>query len=279
MNKKQKFKYIYIEITNACNLKCPFCPSADGTNRQFMTVSQFETVIAQIKDYTKTVYLHILGEPLLHPNFADFLMICKNANLDVRLTTNGSYLLSKIDTIREPISKINISLQSLINYSTNDQQNYLHAMTEFIKLIKHRLCNKSLAIDFRLWNDKNNKSTIELNEMLRKYLEENIMNQNLPGLRFTEADEFTWPSLSLPVNQSSSICRGGQTQLGILVDGTVVICCLDYLGESNLGNIYHQTMAEILDSVQYQKTMEGFMAKQCYLSICQHCLYRDRFLK
>lgn len=279
MNKKHKFKYIYIEITNSCNLKCPFCPSATLSNRQFMNIEQFQQVIDNIKDYTKIVYLHILGEPLLHPLFKDFLRICKEANLEVRLTTNGSYLLSEAANIVEPISKINISLQSLINYSKDRQQAFLEELTEFIHLIKQRLVDKSLAIDFRLWNDKNDVTTLKLNEMLRNYLSENIMNLDLAGLRISEADEFIWPDLSMPINQSTSICLGGKTQMGILVDGTVVLCCLDYLGESNLGNIFHQSMEEILDSSKYQKIMEGFMAKQCYLPICKRCLYRDRFLK
>ena len=61
-----KFKKIYIEITNRCNLSCKFCSKSNRIKKD-MSISEFETVINKIKDYTNHIYLHIKGEPLLHP--------------------------------------------------------------------------------------------------------------------------------------------------------------------------------------------------------------------
>ena len=61
-----KFKKIYLEITNVCNLKCSFC---HGTKRrkQFIDFEDFQQILAKIKNYTNYLYFHIMGEPLMHP--------------------------------------------------------------------------------------------------------------------------------------------------------------------------------------------------------------------
>ena len=57
---------IYIEITNRCNLSCDFC---HGTRRspRTMTPAEFETLALKLRGETDYLYLHVLGEPLLHP--------------------------------------------------------------------------------------------------------------------------------------------------------------------------------------------------------------------
>ena len=69
------FKKIYVEITNSCNLNCSFCNN-NKRDKKYMTVSQFDEVIKKIKKYTKYVYLHVKGEPLLHPALDELLNIC-----------------------------------------------------------------------------------------------------------------------------------------------------------------------------------------------------------
>ena len=61
----KKFKKIYIEITNICNLNCSFC-SKDNKEKREMTLIEFEHILKQIDNYTDYLYLHVKGEPLLH---------------------------------------------------------------------------------------------------------------------------------------------------------------------------------------------------------------------
>ena len=62
----KKFKRIYIEITNICNLSCSFC-SIDHRVKKTITPHEFESILKKINDYTDYIYLHVKGEPLLHP--------------------------------------------------------------------------------------------------------------------------------------------------------------------------------------------------------------------
>ena len=52
-----------------------------------MSVDEFRTVIERIGHYTNYIYLHVKGEPLLHPQLGEILKICQDADMTVNLTT------------------------------------------------------------------------------------------------------------------------------------------------------------------------------------------------
>ena len=67
-------KKAYVEITNCCNLSCAFCPKTARSPRS-MSVGEFDLVLGKLGDAVQYVYLHVMGEPLLHPNFEEILDI------------------------------------------------------------------------------------------------------------------------------------------------------------------------------------------------------------
>ena len=58
-----------------------------------MSVDEFRTVIERIGHYTNYIYLHVKGEPLLHPQLGEILKICQDADMTVNLTTNATVLI------------------------------------------------------------------------------------------------------------------------------------------------------------------------------------------
>ena len=87
------FKKIYIEITNRCNLACPFC-AQNSRAKVFMAAAAFAEVLRRIHGTTRFISLHVLGEPLLHPEFGQMLAISDEQGMQVNLTTNGTLLVS-----------------------------------------------------------------------------------------------------------------------------------------------------------------------------------------
>ena len=88
-----KFKKIYIEITNKCNLNCDFCIQ-NKREAKYISIDEFNSLLDKIKDYTDYLYFHILGEPLLHPKINKLINIASN-NFKINITTNG-YLIKNI---------------------------------------------------------------------------------------------------------------------------------------------------------------------------------------
>ena len=87
------YKKIYLEITNNCNLSCPFCIKNERV-KQFMTFDNFKVILEKIKPYTNYLYFHVLGEPLLHPKINEFIDYGSKL-FNINITTNG-YLIDRI---------------------------------------------------------------------------------------------------------------------------------------------------------------------------------------
>ena len=88
---KKQFAKIYTEITNVCNLNCSFC---HGTSRErgFLSTLDFALFAKKIAPYTDHVYLHVMGEPLLHPELEKIIDNAAREGLSVSITTNGTLL-------------------------------------------------------------------------------------------------------------------------------------------------------------------------------------------
>lgn len=99
------------------------------------------------------------------------------------------------------------------------------------------------------------------------------------NIYINKAKEFEWPSLSNNYYNECGFCYGLKNQIGILVDGTITICCLDSFGVSNLGNIFNDNMEKIIDSQKVKNIIKGFNDRKVYLDICRHCSYKERFDK
>lgn len=267
-----KFKRIYIEITNVCNLNCSFCSKSSKSNRE-MTFEEFKEVLSKINNYTDYIYLHVKGEPLTHHNLDKILDITKEYNKKVCITTNGVFLKDKLPILKkyDNIYQINISL-----HSENNKKNYLEDIISSVNEI-------SSYISYRFWTLDNNKMDNKTKEYIKVLKEVYNKEEIYDGIKLKDKvylsldNKFTWPSINNDYYNERGTCLGAKTQLAILSDGTVSVCCLDSEGESNLGNIFTMSMEDILSSSRYINTINNFNNNKAYLDICKHCSYKERF--
>ncbi len=270
-----KFKKIYIEITNICNLNCSFCPPHKRQN-EYMSFDNFKHILEQIKPYTKYIYLHVKGEPMLHPEFDSFVKYAYEQGFFVNITTNGTLLEKHLESTKY-IRQINISL-----HATNNEK-----IVEIAKKINNCFVN------FRVWNLErtlHNNQTISLLEKTFDINIEKIFAKKESALssaqtNFTLKDnfyislqnEFKWPDVSNQLENSTGYCHATTDHIAILVDGTVVPCCLDNNGDINLGNIYKQNLEEILTSPRFLDMKNGFKNRICTEKLCKNCEYKNKF--
>ena len=280
------FERIYVEIGNICNLNCTFCGGTTKPKRQ-MSENEFSCVCKKIKYHTKFIYLHVMGEPLLHNKLDAFLKIAKENGLATSITTNGTLLESKGNVILEncdAVHKVSISLHAPEGNDINELCDYLKSATDFAKTAS----KKGIYIVFRLWNQDSSEGLgkNEQNKYIESYLKSVFLDewqQRPKGYRlcqntFLEYDGvFTWPSKSHAEDLENGFCYGLSSQLGILSDGTVVPCCLDSNGEIELGNIFESCLEEILSSEKAQKIKNGFKCGKITESLCKKCTFSRKF--
>ena len=92
---------------------------------------------------------------------------------------------------------------------------------------------------------------------------------------FEVEEEFIWPNLDNDYYTEIGSCMGCRTHIGVLVDGTVVPCCLDSNGIINLGNIYKDNLENIINSKRYKNMLEGFKNHKKCEELCKHCKFLD----
>ena len=279
MQKKQ-FKKIYIEITNNCNLNCSFC-SKSKKKKKNITIKEFDYILNQIKDYTNYIYLHVKGEPLIHKDIIKFLKLTEKYNLNVNLTTNGTLLSDVVDELKQcnSLKKINFSL-----HSENNIDDYFENIFKSVGKLSENIIKV-----YRIWTLENgkldNKSTNIVNKITKYYnlspeIVEKIKNNKntkiLSTIYVDKDNEFEWPSLDAK-EKTNGFCQALKTHIAILVDGTVVPCCLDSEGCINLGNIYNETLENIINSERYQKMKKSFQDRKPIENLCQNCTYKNRF--
>lgn len=84
-------KRINVELTNHCNQRCRLCPRLGFTRPLgFMEPEVFRRVAAECAAHDTALWLHFLGESLLHPRLAELIGYARDAGVrQVGLSTNG----------------------------------------------------------------------------------------------------------------------------------------------------------------------------------------------
>lgn len=258
-----RFKTIYLEITNICNLSCSFCKK-ENRPPKMMSVDEFEEIIQKIKPYTKEIYLHVKGEPLLHKDLEALLKISNDNKIKVNITTNGTLLKEKLALIiKSPaIRQINISLHANLS---NEQ--YLADIFESAEVI---LKQTNIYLNYRLWNmQSDTKIVSKINNYYNVDIRtSNIIKHNL----FIEMEHvFDWPTLTGDYYCEQGKCYGLINQIAILVNGDITPCCLDSESVIKLGNIFIDNLEEVLNSERALKIIKGFKMNKKEEELCKHC--------
>lgn len=259
------FKKIYVEITNDCNLTCSFCPR-NNRKKEYITIIKFRELLKKLKGYTKYLYFHIMGEPLLHKDINELINIASK-DFYINITTNG-YLIKNIENNKN-IRQINISLHSFNEVYGKSLDEYMVDIFD----VCDKLALNGTYINYRLWTSFGDKE--EVINRLEKHYNVTIKNEHLKLKNniYLDFDEtFTWPILSNILNEHGT-CMGTRSHIGILVNGTVVPCCLDNNGLINLGNIYKNELNDIIKSDLFKRINEGFLKNTKVHELCKKCTF------
>ena len=276
---KKPYSRVYVEITNVCNRSCTFCP---GTKRKKdkITVENMKYVCSAIAHLTDYVYLHVMGEPLVHDKIGDLIRAVNEYGLKCAITTNGTLLKSKGKEIVDAgVYKVSISVHS---FEDGSREEYLDYITSVMDFADYASSSGVLTV-LRLWNrgydeGRNIDTVAILKERFSEPWSEGERGARLRHrLHLEYGDRFAWPDTDADIIGDDVFCYGLGDHFGVLCDGTVIPCCLDREGVINLGNIYEQNIDDILCSERAENIRDGFLHKQAREELCKKCGYARRF--
>jgi len=284
--------FIDIEVTNSCNLRCPFCAT---TNLKQRTKGQFipPEMVHKILDEGKENGLYGAkfndrGEPLLHPQLIDFVKYAKSCGLvDVYFNTNALLLTEKKikDLIDAGLNRISISIEG---YTADFYERY-RVNGKFDVLLKNVR---------NLWRIRNTKGFKKPLVRIQTVLLPEIQNKFDEYIdRFTKfwqpyADEVAmieYKEESVAREQKKSLlypwaCAQLWQRMTVRCDGTILPCNEDNLSSLSLGNIKNMSIKTAWHSKQLDFLRNKHRRGEAdAIKTCSECFLRktqiDKLLK
>ena len=239
-------------------------------------MEEFDTLTSQLKGEVKFLYFHLMGEPFLHAQLPQFVKMAKEKGFVPVLTTNGTLLSQRPDMLDALPHKIQISLHSHEGNGKADLERYIDDVMMFAIEAAHRGC----VIVLRLWNEGGHNS---MNDTILNLIANHVPQPwtkrhdgwKLADYLYIENDNmFEWPDLQhATYGEEEVFCYALRNQIGVLVDGSVVPCCLDHNGDISLGNLFDQSLEQILVSPRAMDIYQGFTNHIAVEPLCQRCGY------
>ncbi len=290
-NRLSKPDRVVIELTNRCNVNCPFClvgkqeeqdsVAHDSLKRPFgtMDISLAEKILKDAKDFgVNESLLTFQGEPLLHKRFIDFVRISKKNKLKTRLFTNGLLLNPIISRqiVQEGLDSISFSVDGAseetyqLNRVGGQFEKVFHNMAEIARIAKEE--NSSIELMWQFIAMSNNEHEIRYARKLARKI----------GFTFavkTFAESVPELAPRTPKYRRSfqqKPCKDIYRAIYVYWNGDVVPCCYDVDGKDIMGNIADSTLEDIWNSEKYvsfrKRVNEASIRPDLEPSLCRSCL-------
>jgi radical SAM protein with 4Fe4S-binding SPASM domain len=255
-----------VDPTSLCNFRCKFCPTGDphlikesGRHRGFMPLDLFRRIVAGISEFKtplKVLRLYKDGEPLLHPEFAEFVRIAKSCGRIERVetTTNGSRLdRATADAILGAgIDRIVISVEGVTAERYRDFARVRIDFDAFVANLAHLYANRgSCQVHIKTVDENLGEGEAQrFREIFapiadRCYIERTVPSwptfdvQRLLRKDGREADAQHRPLVR------KRICPYLFYSMSINSDGSVSPCCVDWRRDLVIGNAADESLLEI----------------------------------
>lgn len=271
---------LIVEITNNCNLDCIMCPRLNMTRSVgSMEPALFRNIIDQVKDYAELVYLSGgLGDPLLHPQYAEMISYAVDNDVRIGLSTNAAMITERhIDTL--------LTVQpDLILFSLDGAQKETHekirvgsnfertmaGVENFLVEKERRGLKKPYTVCQMIYMPENQHEADEFRRKWGRFAA--VDDVRLKKFLYLKGANYgPEPDPDLP-DHSKWSCILPWRQLSIGFDGTVAICCRDLDFSDPIGNVQDTPIEEIWNSEKMVRYREYLTTeRKSELSTCKDC--------
>ncbi|HDS74392.1 MAG TPA: radical SAM protein [Firmicutes bacterium] len=249
---------LMIEPTNICNLKCPLCPSGNGTLRRergFMDFDLYRRIIDDVRGRTHMILLWNQGESFIHPRFLDMIRYASDAGIYTYSSTNGHFLKDPDAVVGSGLDSMIISLdgatpETYREYRVGGKFEKVIEGTKGLVAAKKRLGSKTPIVHIQFILFKHNEHEVGAVRALAEELgvdkmtyktaqiyEKEDIQVFLPENREFRRYEVEGDSFRLRNGKETvpNMCRKLWLQPVINWDGSVTPCCFDKNGDFTMG--------------------------------------------
>lgn len=264
-----------IEVTNACNYACDFCPRDTERMKRantFIDVELVKTIVERDFEGSYFTEFQLSGEPLLHKQLYEIVSLLKGKVL-TGLSTNGSATHSSrnLEALML-IDYVTISIDSVSDYANVRKGGNWHNVVRNIDLLVDESDKRGEgpAIDLQL---------IEFPgyERERELLAELAVAHDWDKFVTIRTIPDCFQSLTREHKPASSkeLCLNPWLSVTIQADGDVVPCCFAFGKEVVYGNLYEKSLKEIWATSEVLQQLRHDMLTGNYNKLCGDCHMRS----
>ncbi len=272
-------KIIQIETSSYCNMTCLGCPQKDITRKKgFMDLELFKKIVDEISNYNARVWLHYMGEPLMHPQIFELVKYATDKLPYCGMATNG--ILLSPDTIEKVLDsglfRFEISIDTLdpelanrLRPGGNPEMILNNALEYFRRKYERGQKLPVTSINYRRLK-KTQEDTDEFAAYWKKILKIPDFILSFPFEKWGGHESSEHATYTVPPERKA--CLKLWNKINILSDGSLVTCDAMFDGQVVMGDLNTTSIKEIWDSPDYyerrQKQNEG---RYDELKICDVC--------
>jgi uncharacterized protein len=175
---------IFVSLTSACNLKCPYCYQSMRNDTKYLTVEKWKVLykyITKHQDIVKALAIALFGgEPLMNYDIAK--EICKDVkklrvngiHTSIALVTNGTLFTKEVgEELSDYLENVQITIDGM--QGEHDKLRPLpNGKSSFEIIIKNLIDNIDLYKDRIVLRSNITEENIESVKTLLKYLKEEV---------------------------------------------------------------------------------------------------------
>ena len=251
---------ISLELTNNCNLKCPYCANATLTRpKTYIEWPLLEKIIDECAERQYNLaWLHGVGEPLLWKRLEEVVALIKRKGAgDGSFGTNGTLLYpDRVKRLLDAgLESIYVSIDTLDpeiykNTRGGKVEKVISNIQEMIKIVP-----PTFKITVALMDHRDHRITEETvkqfhqvfghHENVRTSLVENALFPSAPG------------DYRVDEGRKLQGCWSPIHYLFIALDGRAAICCMDQDVLHSLGNVAERSIRDIWFDPKNQTTFRN----------------------
>jgi pyruvate-formate lyase-activating enzyme len=262
---------VYIEISSKCNLACKMCYRSE--RNAFMSWDLYKQIIDELHGHHVSLGLHFAGEPLLHPQFKQFLTYVlerRSGFNNVGFNTNGTLFNPEI---------ANLAVKYELDWVTFSLEGYAEVNDAVRIGSRYEIVSRN--IDYILSIRKNGKPFITINATMqmnhdehswKRFVKEWTGKVDRVSLNPCIDENFHWLTFWSDVKlKQPSFCRGPLTGINILCNGDVVLCGCDLNAKTKSGNMKDKGIFEFWNSHVVKTFQYNLIAGKSTHYPCDYC--------
>lgn len=278
--------YIYeIEPTNCCPYTCIMCPRGRGRMTRpegYMSLELFEKVLSMFPADQRLVRLHHFGEAVLHPRIDTMIaMVAKAGRIPV-ISLNPATLNETLcrRLVAAGPGLVCFSLDAFTDQGLKKIRGIKRSYEECLKLIElfvdmsRQSSHQILKVIQTVVLDENREQMDALAVLKECYQDSDVAfyqaeNTGFGDLRLVEE---TNVGGSVGLMRNARPCAAPFSEVSILWNGDVVLCCYDYDGFNVIGNLAQTSLTDIWQGEEITQLRKIFLDRETeQLKICSRC--------